>query len=90
MTKNPKSVTQNERPSDGKSAGEVSPEVLRRPSPNVIDQRQQQIDPAGRHRVDPDARPNGNTKQPGGSGTTSTPNSSHGDENAEIQNRQDT
>lgn len=40
---------------------------LRRPAPNVIDQRQQQIDPAGQHRADPDARPDSNTKQPGGS-----------------------
>lgn len=42
-------------------------EALRRPAPNVIDQRQQQIDPAGRHREDPDARPDANRKQPGGS-----------------------
>lgn len=90
MTKNPKSVPQKERPSKESGAGVVSPEALRRPSPNVIDQRQQQIDPAGRHRIDPDARPSGNTKQPGGSGTTSTPNASHGDEDAEIQKRQDT
>lgn len=40
---------------------------LRRPEPNVIDQRQQQIDPAGQHREDPDARPDSNRKQPGGS-----------------------
>lgn len=90
MTKNPKSVPQKERPSEESGTGVVSPEALRRPSPNVIDQRQQQIDPAGRHRIDPDARPSGNTKQPGGSGTTSTPNASHGDEDAEIQKRQDT
>lgn len=43
-------------------------ESLRRPRPNVIDQRQQQIDPAGKHRRDPDARPDSNRKQPGGSG----------------------
>lgn len=43
-------------------------EQLRRPQPDVIDQRQQQIDPAGKDRVDPDKRPDGNTKQPGGSG----------------------
>jgi hypothetical protein len=42
-------------------------ERLRRPEPNVIDQRQQQIDPAGHHRTDPDARPDTNRKQPGGS-----------------------
>ena len=42
-------------------------EHLRRPKPNVIDQRQQQIDPAGQHRKDPDARPDANRKQPGGS-----------------------
>lgn len=42
-------------------------EKMRRPGPNVIDQRQQQIDPAGRHREDPDARPDANRKQPGGS-----------------------
>lgn len=34
-------------------------------APNVIDQRQQQIDPAGKHRTDPDARGAENTKQPG-------------------------
>ncbi|HEY6918283.1 MAG TPA: hypothetical protein VI412_03425 [Tabrizicola sp.] len=33
----------------------------------MIDQRQQQIDPAGHHRQDPDARPDANRKQPGGS-----------------------
>lgn len=42
-------------------------EKLRRPEPNVIDQRQQQIDPAGQQRQDPDARPDDNRKQPGGS-----------------------
>jgi hypothetical protein len=42
-------------------------ERLRRMEPRVIDQRQQQIDPAGRHREDPDARPDSNRKQPGGS-----------------------
>jgi hypothetical protein len=42
-------------------------EQLRRPDPNVIDQRQQQIDPAGQHRQDPDARTDDNRKQPGGS-----------------------
>jgi hypothetical protein len=43
-------------------------EALRRPAPNVIDQRQQQIDPAGHHRVDDNARPDSNRKQPGGTG----------------------
>ena len=43
-----------------------SNERLREREPNVIDQRQQQIDPAGRHREDPDARPDANRKQPGG------------------------
>lgn len=40
---------------------------LRRPAANVIDQRQQQIDPAGKHRADPNDRPDANRKQPGGS-----------------------
>ena len=34
---------------------------------NVIDQRQQQIDPAGHHRLDPNRQGDDNTKQPGGS-----------------------
>ena len=46
---------------------DLANERLRRPAPNVIDQRQQQIDPAGRHRENPDARPDANRKQPGGS-----------------------
>lgn len=33
---------------------------------NVIDQRQQQIDPAGHHREDSNDRPDTNRKQPGG------------------------
>ncbi|MFC3179365.1 hypothetical protein [Cypionkella sinensis] len=37
----------------------------RHPAPNVVDQRQQQIDPAGHHHVDPNKRPATNTKQPG-------------------------
>ncbi len=37
----------------------------RHPAPEVIDQRQQQIDPARHHHADPDKRPNTNTKQPG-------------------------
>ena len=44
-----------------------SNERLRRPAPNVVDQRQQQIDPAGKHRQDPDDRTDTNRKQPGGS-----------------------
>jgi hypothetical protein len=42
-------------------------ERLRNLKPKAIDQRQQQVDPAGKHRVDPNARPDSNTKQPGGS-----------------------
>lgn len=37
----------------------------RHPVPNVVDQRQQQIDPARHHHADPDKRPDTNTKQPG-------------------------
>ena len=40
---------------------------LRHPQPNVIDQRAQQIDPAGKNRRDWNKRPNDNTLQPGGS-----------------------
>ena len=32
---------------------------------NVIDQRQQQIDPAGKHRADPNDAAKGSQKQPG-------------------------
>ena len=39
---------------------------LREPGPGVIDQRQGQIDPAGRHRAVPNLRGEDNTKQPGG------------------------
>lgn len=52
--------TPPDRPSEG-------PARLRQPAPGVIDQRQQQIDPAGKHRVDRDWRPDTNRKQPGGS-----------------------
>jgi len=38
---------------------------LRHPGKGVVDQRQQQIDPAGKHRRDEDRRPDTNTKQPG-------------------------
>lgn len=51
------------RPADP-SAPET--ERLRHPSRRVLDQRQQQIDPAGEHRRDRNARPEPNTKQPGG------------------------
>lgn len=44
-----------------------APNPLRRPAQGVIDQRQQQIDPAGKHRVDPNTRDDDNTRQPGGS-----------------------
>lgn len=37
----------------------------RRPAPDIIDQRQQQIDPAGKDRDDENRRPDTNTKQPG-------------------------
>lgn len=53
-------------PSEGDGARPAN-EQLRRLAPNVIDQRQQQIDPAGRHRRDDNARPDTNRKQPGGS-----------------------
>ena len=43
-------------------------EVLRRPEPNVIDQRQQQIDPAGHYRTDVNAPARDTMKQPGGEG----------------------
>lgn len=39
--------------------------TTRHPKPNTIDQRQQQIDPAGKNRKDGDWRPDTNTKQPG-------------------------
>jgi hypothetical protein len=48
-------------------------ERLRRPQPNFIDQRQQQIDPAGHHRRDDNARLDANRKQPGGSDRRTTP-----------------
>lgn len=47
-----------------KPPADVTTEDLRRLSPHKIDQRQQQIDPAGHHRRDPNRRPS--TKQPGG------------------------
>ncbi|MBL8562077.1 MAG: hypothetical protein JNN06_07325 [Gemmobacter sp.] len=50
---------------DPKTPAQQDPASLRQVAPNVIDQRQQQIDPAGQHRRDPDARPDTNTKQPG-------------------------
>lgn len=50
---------------DDRPATDRPEQPLREPAPNVIDQRQQQIDPAGRHRIDPDARAANSTKQPG-------------------------
>ena len=47
------------------TANDLSPEDLRHPKPGVIDQRQQRIDPANKHTVDPNDRPESNTKQPG-------------------------
>jgi len=58
MTKDPETNTGPDMPAN---------EILRHPRPNVIDQRQQQIDPAGNDRVDRNARPDANRKQPGGS-----------------------
>jgi hypothetical protein len=55
-------------------------ERLRRPAPNVLDQRQQQIDPAGRHRRDPDARPDSNRKQPGGNPEAGLPDNGRSSE----------
>lgn len=56
-------------------------EQLRRPAPKVIDQRQQQIDPAGHHREDHNARPPGNRKQPGGGVTDRTGPTDYEDRN---------
>lgn len=42
-----------------------SPNDALREKNNVIDQRQQQIDPAGHHRVDPNHAAKGSQKQPG-------------------------
>ncbi len=53
------------RTPEPKSPG-PSTEDLRRVAPNVIDQRQQQIDPAGHHRRDPNRRAGASQKQPGG------------------------
>lgn len=44
----------------------IPPEDLRRPAPGVIDQRQQQIDPAGHHRIDPNEAAKHSRRQPGG------------------------
>jgi hypothetical protein len=50
---------------DDMSETQPANEALRRKG-NVIDQRQQQIDPAGKHRVDQnDAGPKRSQKQPG-------------------------
>ncbi|MDB5665908.1 hypothetical protein [Cypionkella sp.] len=45
-----------------------SNEQLRRPQKTVIDQRAQQIDPAGEFREDDNQRQDSSTKQPGGLG----------------------
>lgn len=47
----------------------VGPAKFQRDHDGVIDQRQQQIDPAGKNRQDPDARQAGSMKQPGRSET---------------------
>lgn len=62
-------------PPSGPSDPVIPPanEVLRRPAPNVIDQRQQQIDPAGRHRSDVNAPASDTMKQPGGEGPETAP-----------------
>jgi hypothetical protein len=44
---------------------DLTPQDLRHPKPNVIDQRQQRIDPANHHTDDPTDRPVPNSKQPG-------------------------
>lgn len=46
-------------------ADPTGPGDLRQVTPQVIDQRQQQIDPAGKHRVDPNAQASHSMKQPG-------------------------
>lgn len=63
----------NPPPRKNQPAPVISPanEVLRRPEANVIDQRQQQIDPAGRHRTDVNAPASATMKQPGGEGPAS-------------------
>lgn len=43
-------------------------EKLRHPAPDVIDQRQQQIDPAGKHRADVNPPAEDAMKQPGAGG----------------------
>ena len=62
-------------------------EALREPEPNVIDQRQQQIDPAGRYRKDPDARSDSNRKQPGGSPHDGARGEDAGSDGADEDNR---
>jgi len=42
-----------------------SDQSRRNPAPHVVDQRQQQIDPARERTADPNERPMTNTKQPG-------------------------
>ena len=64
-----------------------SPDELRRVGPNLIDQRQQQIDPAGHHRRDANRRAGASQKQPGAksakSGPDRMPEDEAGDEPAE-------
>ena len=43
----------------------LTPDDLRHPKPGVIDQRQQRIDPAGTHTVDPNESGDSNSKRPG-------------------------
>jgi len=50
---------------DDRKGPTSSNEALRRKGRSVIDQRQQQIDPAGKHRADPNGGPNRSQKQPG-------------------------
>lgn len=51
---------------EARDAKLIPPETLRRPAPGMIDQRQQQIDPAGHHRVDLNEAAKHSRKQPGG------------------------
>lgn len=62
--------TPNDPPPHDAATPVITPanEALRRPEPYVIDQRQQQIDPAGRKRVDVNAPASETMKQPGGDG----------------------
>ena len=57
----------NKAPSNGTETGADSPGNRESADGRVIDQRQQQIDPAGKHRDDPNRRSDANRKQPGAS-----------------------